>query len=239
MARRGGRNNDAIVEALGMIAGVLGRNPNRAGIGANRQLGDFQRNNLPLFKGTHDREADGWWVATRAELDADGVTITCAVFKKEFLRRYFLEDVWGRKDIEFLDLKQGNMTVPEYASKFVELAKIFKEDKIKLKSSKSRDLVDKRGKAVSSELLMVCEFPKVFPKDVRELPLEREVEFTIELIPGTSPVSMAPYRISASELAGLKSQLENLLEKEFIRPSVSPWGVPVLLVKKKEGSMRL
>ncbi|XP_039690613.1 uncharacterized protein [Medicago truncatula] len=69
--------------------------------------------------------------------------------------------------------------------------------------------------------------------------LEREVEFSIELIPGTKPVSMAPYRMSASELAGLKKQLEDLLDKKFVRPSVSPWGVSVLLVKKKDGSMRL
>ena len=86
---------------------------------------------------------------------------------------------------------------------------------------------------------MVNEFPEVFPEDVNELPPEREVEFTIELIPGTSPVSMAPYRMSASELSELKKQLEELLEKKFIRPSVSPWGAPVLLVKKKEGTMRL
>ena len=71
------------------------------------------------------------------------------------------------------------------------------------------------------------------------MPPEREVEFTIDLAPGTSPISMAPYRISATELSELKKQLEELLEKKFIRPSVSPWGAPVLLVKKKDGSMRL
>src|ERR1044072_7306329 len=96
-----------------------------------------------------------------------------------------------------------------------------------------------RGKAKSGELPIVNEFPEVFPEDVSELPPEREVEFAIDLTPGTSPVSMAPYRMSASELSELKKQLEELLEKKFIRPSVSPWGAPVLLVKKKEGSMRL
>jgi hypothetical protein len=95
------------------------------------------------------------------------------------------------------------------------------------------------GKSKVSELPVVCEFPDVFPEDVSELPPEREVEFTIDLIPGTSPVSMAPYRMSASELSELKKQLEELIEKKFIRPSVSPWGAPVLLVKKKDGSMRL
>ena len=96
-----------------------------------------------------------------------------------------------------------------------------------------------KEKAKSDELPVVNEFPEVFPEDVSELPPEREVEFTIDLIPGTSLVSMAPYRMSASELSEVKKQLEELLEKKFIRPSVSPWGAPVLLVKKKEGSMRL
>src|ERR1051325_3425399 len=96
-----------------------------------------------------------------------------------------------------------------------------------------------KGKAKSNELLIVNEFPEVFPEDVSEFPPEREVEFAIYLIPVISPVSMAPYRMSASELVELKKQLEELLKKKFIRPSVSPWGAPVLLVKKKEGSMRL
>jgi hypothetical protein len=85
----------------------------------------------------------------------------------------------------------------------------------------------------------VQEFPEVFPDDITELPPEREVEFAIDLVPGMSPISIAPYRMSALELGELKKQLEELLEKQFIRPSVSPWGAPVLLVKKKDGSMRL
>src|ERR1044072_868259 len=96
-----------------------------------------------------------------------------------------------------------------------------------------------KGKAKSDELPVVNEFPEVFPEDVSELPPEREVEFTLDLIPGTSPVPMAPYRMSASELSEVKKKLEELLEKKFIHPSVSPWGAPVLLVKKKEGTMRL
>ncbi|GAU46655.1 hypothetical protein TSUD_281460 [Trifolium subterraneum] len=89
------------------------------------------------------------------------------------------------------------------------------------------------------ELPVVGEFSDVFPEDISDLPPEREVEFGINLVPGTSPISMALYRMSALELNELKKQLEELLEKKFIRPSVSPWGAPVLLVKKKEGSMRL
>src|SRR4051812_24753193 len=87
---------------------------------------------------------------------------------------------------------------------------------------------------VIERLKVVCEFPEVFPDEIPDVPLEREVEFSIDLVPGTRPVSMAPYRMSE-----LKKQLEELLEKRFVRPSVSPWGAPVLLVKKKDGSMRL
>ncbi|MCI06844.1 retrotransposon protein, partial [Trifolium medium] len=90
-----------------------------------------------------------------------------------------------------------------------------------------------------SSLPVVCEFSDVFPDDILDLAPEREVEFAIDVVPGTSPVSMAPYQMSAIELEELKKRLEELLEKKFIRPSVSSWGAPVLLVKKKEGSMRL
>ncbi|GAU38281.1 hypothetical protein TSUD_119620 [Trifolium subterraneum] len=90
-----------------------------------------------------------------------------------------------------------------------------------------------------AELPVVNEFPDVFPDDISDLPPEREVEFAINVVSGTQPVSMAPYRMSAAELRELKKQIEELLEKKFIRPSVSPWGAPVLLVKKKDGSMRL
>ncbi|MCI00567.1 RNA-directed DNA polymerase (Reverse transcriptase), partial [Trifolium medium] len=95
------------------------------------------------------------------------------------------------------------------------------------------------NQAVIDELQVVRDFPEVFPDDIPDVPPEREVEFTIDLVPGTKPVSMAPYRMSTSELTELKKQLEELLEKKFVRPSVSPWGAPVLLVKKKDGSMRL
>jgi len=99
-----------------------------------------------------------------------------------------------------------------------------------LKESSEKGIVD---------LLVVQEFPEVFPDDITELPPEREVEFEINLVPGTSPISIAPYGMAASELGELKKLLEELLEKQFIRPSVSPWGAPMLLVKKKDGSMRL
>ena len=82
-----------------------------------------------------------------------------------------------------------------------------------------------------------------FPNDIVGLPPEREVESTIDLIPGTEPISIPPYRMAPAELRELKAQLEELLSKGFIRPSISPWGAPVLFVEKKKekknGSLRL
>ena len=73
-----------------------------------------------------------------------------------------------------------------------------------------------------------------FPNDIAGLPPEREVESTIDLIPGTEPISIPPYRMAPVELRELKALLEDLLSKGFIRPSISPWGAPVLFVKKKK-----
>ncbi|XP_050915829.1 uncharacterized protein LOC127130917 [Lathyrus oleraceus] len=85
-----------------------------------------------------------------------------------------------------------------------------------------------------TQIPVVYEFPEVFPEDVSSLPPEREVEFSIDLILRTAPISFSPYRMVPLELRELKNQLEELLTKHFIRPSVSPWGAPVLLVKKKD-----
>ena len=90
-----------------------------------------------------------------------------------------------------------------------------------------------------NEIAVVKEFPDVFPKDLPGLPPDREIEFAIVLIPGTEPIHKAPYRMAPVELQELKTQLRDLEEKGFIRPSVSPWGAPVLFVKKKDGSLRL
>ncbi|KAK2423579.1 putative mitochondrial protein [Trifolium repens] len=90
-----------------------------------------------------------------------------------------------------------------------------------------------------TDIPIVNEYTDVFPEDVMSLPPEREIEFSIDLVPGSQPISVAPYRMSPLELRELKTQLEELLQKHIIRPSVSPWGAPVLLVKKKDGTMRL
>ena len=94
------------------------------------------------------------------------------------------------------------------------------------------------GKSVQ-DVDVVKEFEDVFPKDLTGLPSDRKLKFSIDLLPGTSHISMAPYRMALAELTKLKKQLTELLEKDFIRPSVSSWGAPILFMRKKDGSMRL
>ena len=89
------------------------------------------------------------------------------------------------------------------------------------------------------EVRVVKEYPDVFPDDLPGLPPDREIEFAIELVPGTAPIAKRPYRMPANELAELKKQVEELEGKGYIRPSTSPWGAPVLFVKKKDGTMRM
>ena len=86
---------------------------------------------------------------------------------------------------------------------------------------------------------VVCKFPDVFPEKLLGLLPDREIEFEIELLLGTAPISKAPYRIAPAELKELKQQLQELLDKKFIRPNYLPWGAPVLFVKKKDESMRM
>nr|GFD06568.1 putative reverse transcriptase domain-containing protein [Tanacetum cinerariifolium] len=95
------------------------------------------------------------------------------------------------------------------------------------------------GKSMQIISALEAQFSDVFPDELPGIPPVREVEFNIELIPGSEPISKAPYRMAPIELKELKDQLQELLERGFIRPSVSPWGAPVLFIKKKDGSMRL
>lgn len=95
------------------------------------------------------------------------------------------------------------------------------------------------GEISLEDIPVVREFQDVFPEDLIGLPPDREVEFSIDLVPRTAPISKAPYRMALVELRELKEQLQVLLEKGFIRPSVSPWGAPVFFVEKKDGTIRL
>jgi hypothetical protein len=83
------------------------------------------------------------------------------------------------------------------------------------------------------DIPVVCEYTDVFPDEFPGLPPDRDVEFVIELQPGTAPISKQSYRMPPKELAELKKQLQELLDKGYIHPSSSPWGCPALFVKKR------
>ena len=100
-------------------------------------------------------------------------------------------------------------------------------------------LESKRGQVDVEKIPVVREFPDIFPEELPGIPMEREVDLSIEIVPGTALVSRAPYRTALAELKELKVQLQKLLDKGFVRPSVSPWGAPVLFVKKKDDTLRM
>ncbi|WVZ97937.1 LOW QUALITY PROTEIN: hypothetical protein U9M48_043436 [Paspalum notatum var. saurae] len=90
-----------------------------------------------------------------------------------------------------------------------------------------------------AEIKVVNEFPDVFPEELPGMPPDREIEFVIELVLGTAPIYKRPYRMDANQLAELKDQIQELLDKGYIRPSTSPWGAPVIFVPKKDGTQRM
>ncbi|GJS61110.1 putative reverse transcriptase domain-containing protein [Tanacetum coccineum] len=94
-------------------------------------------------------------------------------------------------------------------------------------------------KKIVEDVPIVNEFFDVFPEELLGILSERQVKFRIDLIPGATPIAKAPYRLAPSEMKELMSQLQELLDKGFISPNSSPWGAPILFVKKKDGSMRM
>ena len=87
------------------------------------------------------------------------------------------------------------------------------------------------------EVPVVCEYPDVFPEELPGMPPDRDIEFIIELVPGTGPIAQKPYRRNSKELDELKKQLDDMLRKGLIRPSASPWGSPIIFVDKRDGTL--
>ncbi|GJR15570.1 putative reverse transcriptase domain-containing protein [Tanacetum coccineum] len=98
---------------------------------------------------------------------------------------------------------------------------------------------DKSKEKRLEDVPTVRDFPEVFPEDLPGLPPIRQDEFQINLVPGAAPVARAPYRLAPSKMEELSTQLQEISDKGFIRPSSSPWGAPVLFVKKKDGSFQM
>ncbi|KAF5755487.1 putative nucleotidyltransferase, Ribonuclease H [Helianthus annuus] len=164
----------------------------------------------------------------------------------DFLRENHAEVVCFEKMIRF-SLANGDLlcVYGETASKGLKLMSCVQANKYLHKEYRAflANIVvaekEKKKKVEVKDVPVVREFPQVFPDDLPELPPSRDIDFRIDLIPGANPVAKAPYRLAPSEMRELSNQLQELLEKGFIRPSTSPWGAPVLFVKKKDGSFRM
>jgi hypothetical protein len=100
----------------------------------------------------------------------------------------------------------------------------------------NRVKINELGASQGSEVPMVNEFPDVLIKELPGMPSDRDIEFVIELKPGTAPIYKTPFRMTTPELAELKEHIRELLEKGFIHPSSSPWEAPVIFVPKKDGT---
>ena len=88
------------------------------------------------------------------------------------------------------------------------------------------------------DIAIIRYYPNVFHEELPGLPPKRKVEFTIELVPGTTPISKSPYRMAPLELKELKAQLQEMFDRGFIRLSVSPWGALMLFIKKNNRTLR-
>jgi len=139
---------------------------------------------------------------------------------------------WMSNNGVLIDISTRVVMLREPDSKEAFLVQLPKNDNIRHAANAIRPLT-------MAEIPVVCEFPNVFPGDLPGLPPDRDIEFKIDLIPSSAPISRGPYRMPPNELAELKKQLQELLEKGLIRPSSSPWGCPALFVKKKDKSLRM
>jgi hypothetical protein len=104
------------------------------------------------------------------------------------------------------------------------------------KAASNRIVLNHLDAVSTLDIRIVSKFPDVFPEGLPGIPPDREIEFVIELVPGTAPIFKRPYRMAANQLVELKKQLQELLDKGYIRPSASPWGAPVIFVPKKDGT---
>nr|GFC00314.1 putative reverse transcriptase domain-containing protein [Tanacetum cinerariifolium] len=148
---------------------------------------------------------------------------------------------WGRKTLIF----HGDGSNQEHKTRF-NIISCAKTQKYMLKGCQvfvahvtTKEAEGKSKKKQLENVPIVWDFLEVFLEDLSGLPSTRQVVFQIDLIPGAAPVARATYRLAHSEMKELSEQLKELSDKGFIRPSSSPWGAPVLFVKKRDGSFQM
>jgi hypothetical protein len=140
-----------------------------------------------------------------------------------------LEMDWLSKHNGLIDCAKKEVRLTTRSGKELEYVA---EDLVIDKAASKRIVLNHLDAASTLDIQAVSEFPDVFPEELPVMSPDRE----IELVPGTAPIFKRPYRMAANQLAELKEQLQELLDKGYIRPSASPWGAPVIFVPKKDGT---
>jgi hypothetical protein len=165
-------------------------------------------------------------------------TVSISIRGVDFPSNLILLDSKGIDIILGMDWLSKYDRVIQFARKAVKLTKKDRTS-VEFVAIVQSDLDGKlnQTKAIALENIRVIQdYPDVFPKELPGMPPDRDIEFLIELLPETPPISKRPYRMPVNELVELKKQIAELQAKGFIRPSSSPWGAPVLFVEKKDGT---
>ncbi|GJZ84605.1 putative reverse transcriptase domain-containing protein [Tanacetum coccineum] len=188
-------------------------------------------NNGGQGRGNQGNQARGRAFMLGAEEARQDPNIVTGLEPSDLGFRYEIEIASGQ--LVEIDKHEKVVRIPLPDGKVLRVVGESPEEKVRLLMSAKAS--DKK----QEEIVMVRYFPEVFPDDLSGLPPIWEIEFRIELIPGATPVAKSPYRLAPSEMEELSGQLKELQDKGFIRPSSSPWGAPVLIVKKNDGSFRM
>ncbi|XP_011625089.1 uncharacterized protein LOC105421006 [Amborella trichopoda] len=183
-------------------------------------------------------DAEHWWGSIKQSWERSETEVTWENFLEAFNEKYFPDGCVLPIDLILLDIEDFDVILgmdwlsAHYATLFRLLAKECVEYLAYVVENWD-------GQSKLDEIPVVREYLKVFPEELTTLPPIREIEFEIKVVSDTAPSSKAPYRMALAELKKLKEKLQELLEKGFVRPSVSSWGAPVLFVKKKDGTLKL
>jgi hypothetical protein len=193
---------------------------------------------LPFYhtKGSFMIATLGGKIATNQLIRCVPISMGSRIFKTTLL----ILGLEGMDIILGADWMTHNLVVLDIAARALEIRSPTSEDLVLYLPSQdsTQSCAFAMMESPMKKILVVCEYADVFPDELPGMPPDRDIEFAIELQPGTTPISKRPYRMPPAELAELKKQLQELLDKGFIRPSTSPWGCPALFVKKDE-SLRL
>ena len=193
-----------------------------------------------VYRGSKVTIASHEFEADLIVLDIHGLDI---ILGMDWLAKHCATIDYYRKEVQFSQLRESEVIFCEERKILsISLISVLQANKM-LRKARQGYLVyaieSGNSEMQLAEVPVVNEFFDVFPEDLPGLPPNREIEFEIELVPGTEPISIASYQMAPAELKELKVQMEELLSKGFVKTSTSPWGAPVLFVKKKDRSLRL